>query len=120
MKTLITVLKESKEINLQAGNVYELFMDNENLLARTLSEDEIEEYRKECIKNLPTKGKRCIQRAGNLSIFDNSPIGLKIDELNYLLEGNGYSLGPTTWRLACDFFNYGYYLGKIAGKKGFY
>lgn len=122
MRMLINVLKndfddESKKIKVRY--LYDYVKEDSSALLKPVSFKEYKKYRDECIAKLTPREKRIFEIADNEHMFDDNPIGLNMRDMIALLEANGFDFDNSLFYLIGNFFNYGFYLGKIAGKKGF-
>lgn len=116
MGTLISVIKNDDSLDLKAGRLYELTVNNGEVIAEVFNSDDFMSLRKDCINNLDHREKRLFDKS---DACNDTPIGLSETALKSILKANGLKLNIQFYYLALNLFNYGFYLGKIAGKKGF-
>lgn len=120
MGTLISVIKnDDGSLDLEAGRLYEITINNGDVIAEVFNSDDFMSLRKDCINNLDHREKRLFDKSNNDDLLLNCPIGLSIEALEAILKANGLSLNIQTFCLSGNLFNYGFYLGKIASKKEF-
>ena len=117
MGTLISVIKnDDGSLDLEAGRLYEITINNGDVIAEVFNSDDFMSLRKDCINNLDQREKRLFDRS-NLS--NDIPMGLSETALKSILKANGLKLNIQLYCLALNLFNYGFYLGEIASKKEF-
>lgn len=117
MGTLISVIKNDDcSLDLEAGRLYEITVNNGDVIAEVFNSDDFMCIKKDCINNLDHREKRLFDKSNN---YNDIPMGLSEMALKSILKANGLKLNIQLYCLALDLFNYGFYLGKIAGKKEF-
>lgn len=117
MGTLISVIKNDDVLlDLEAGRLYEITINNGDVIAEVFNSDDFMSLRKDCINNLDHREKRLFDKSNNCN---DIPMGLSETALKSILKANGFKLNIQLYCLALNLFNYGFFLGEIASKKGF-
>ncbi|WP_148465210.1 hypothetical protein [Peptoniphilus harei] len=117
MGTLISVIKnDDGSLDLEAGRLYEITINNGDVIAEVFNSDDFMSLRKDCINNLDHREKRLFDKSNNCN---DIPMGLSETALKSILKANGLKLNIQLYCLALNLFNYGFYLGEIASKKEF-
>ncbi|NMW85987.1 hypothetical protein HKO22_09655 [Peptoniphilus sp. AGMB00490] len=117
MGTLISVIKnDDGSLDLEAGRLYEITINNGDVIAEVFNSDDFMSLRKDCINNLDYREKRLFDKSDDCN---DIPIGLSEIALKSILKANGLKLNIQLYCLALNLFNYGFYLGEIASKKEF-
>lgn len=117
MGALISVLNNNdSSLNLDVGKLYDLKVSNNSIVVKDFSADEFISLRKECISKLNSLENRYFDKSENYDLSDTQ-MGLSEIALKSILKANGLKLNIQLYCLALNFFNYGFYLGEIAGNK---